>query len=1075
LRRPDVKPHTHICLQVALICAYAVSCTAQESAAPAAQEGSDGGEIRIRHDPREHETKIELHMRILRNPAEEWYILLSGPYPAGAPKNPPKAVSLGVSIFSTKGYRFPDVSALTFVADGERLPAAFMLRKNRRMYGAEFAETLVTWVNYEIFERVAFARTVEMRLYDTDFHPDAAQTQKMREFARRVYPLGAGRVAERERILRERGGATSDLGPFEILAETAEDAGVSQRAAQLYRDGRYDEAIQLVESVVARSERSAGAESAQTALALNSLGLLLFKKGDYLGAESKYKRALEILERVRGPNDPNLAVTLDNLGLLYVEMGDLSRAEEQLLRALIIFFKTLGEDNHHTGVTANNLGRIYTHGHEFKDAEAFYLQALKTLEKSDGRESPAVADVLDNLALLYDENGFAEAGWPLAERALEIFYKTYGQEHPEVATALNNLALRYVHGGDPARAEPLLRRALAIREKYFGPSHPEFATVLQNLALTYAELGRMDEALAASSRVQEIRERYLTLMLTTGSEEQRRLYARTLMGETDAAVSLHVQTAPGDRRALKSALAVVLRRKGRVLDAMIEQYGALRRSDDPRDRDLRRQLSDARARLSTLIHRAADIDPAQYRESAASLEAEIGRLEADTGGRGVATDIRTQAVTPERVQESIPADAALVEFVSYVPAFPLRHMPPSQPPEGAHYVAYVLKHEGEPQWVELGRAAPTDAGIARLRGALRNPAGADVSKLARSLDESLMRPVRRLLGDRRRVFISPEGSLNLLPFCALLDERGRYLVEDYTFIYLSSGRDLLRLRAPSPSRGGPLVIADPAFDASPPGGEVQPRADADAQRVPGGEYFSHLTDAAEEARAIGSVLAGAKVLTGDSATESALKQVSGPSILHIATHGFFRSYESQTPLGVAATEGGASPSTASRYDSPLLRSGLALAGANRLRGGGDEDGILTALEASGLDLWGTKLVVLSACETGLGDVLEGEGVYGLRRALALAGAESQVMTLWTVNGDATRDLMVRYYGRLKAGEGRGDALRQVQLELLGTEKRCHPYFWAGFIPQGDWRNLNGEDARPAPERQVKSPCRNVAR
>jgi CHAT domain-containing protein/Tfp pilus assembly protein PilF len=1075
LRRPDVKPHTHFCLQITLICAYAVSCAAQESAAHAAQESSDGGEISIRQNPRENETKIQLNMSLLKKPAEEWQLLLSGPYPAGAPKNPPKSISLGITVFSTKGYRFPDISALTFVADGERLPAVFMLRLDKRMYGAEFTETLLTRVNYEIFERVAFARTVEMRLYDTDFQPDAAQTQKIREFARRVYPLGAGRLGGERARIRSGRRATSGLGRFEILAETDEEATESRRAEQLYRDGRYDEAVRLAESIVARSERSAGAESAQTAMALNNLGLLLFKKGDYLGAESKYKRALEILERVRGPNDPNLAMTLDNLGLLYIERGDLSRAEDLHLRALTIFFETLGEENHHTGVTANNLGSLYKHMHKFKDAEEFYLEALTTFEKSDGKESPTVADVLDNLARLYDENGFAEAGWPLAERALEIFHKTYGQEHPEVATALSNLGLRYVAGGDTARAEPLFKSALAMREKFFGPSHPEFATVLQNLALTYAELGRMDEALAASSRVQEISERYLTLMLTTGSEEQRQLYARTLRGETDSVVSLHVQMSPGGRRARDSALAVVLRRKGRVLDAMTEQYGALRRSDDPRDRDLRRQLADVRARLSSLIHRAADTDPAQYRKSVASLEAEIGRLEADAGGRGATVDTRTNPVTPARVQESIPADAALVEFVSYVPTFPLRHTPPSQSPEGAHYVAYILKHEGEPQWVDLGRAAPIDAGITRLRGALRNPERVDVSKLARSLDESLMRPVRRLLGDRRRVFISPDGLLNLLPFCALLDERGRYLVEDYTFTYLSSGRDLLRLRAPAPSRGSPFVIADPAFDALPPDGEVKPRADGDAQPVRGGEHFSRLTDAAEEARAIGSMLTGAKVLTGDSATESALKQVSGPSILHIATHGFFRPYESQTPSGVAAAEGGASYSTASRYDSPLLRSGLALAGANRLRGGGDEDGILTGLEASGLDLWGTKLVVLSACETGLGEVLEGEGVYGLRRALALAGAESQVMTLWRVNGDATRDLMVRYYSRLKAGEGRGEALRQVQLELLGTEGQCHPYFWAGFIPQGDWRNLNGEDARPEPERQVKSPCRNAAR
>lgn len=144
-------------------------------------------------------------------------------------------------------------------------------------------------------------------------------------------------------------------------------------------------------------------------------------------------------------------------------------------------------------------------------------------------------------------------------------------------------------------------------------------------------------------------------------------------------------------------------------------------------------------------------------------------------------------------------------------------------------------------------------------------------------------------------------------------------------------------------------------------------------------------------------------------------------------------------------------------ENPLLRSGLALAGANKLRGGNGEDGILTALEASGLDLWGTSLVVLSACDTGLGDVQNAEGVWGLRRALVLAGADSQIMSLWKVNDDQTQDLMVRYYGSLLHGEGRSDALRKVQQSMIDSRGKAndhsHPYYWASFIESGDWRSL----------------------
>ncbi len=138
----------------------------------------------------------------------------------------------------------------------------------------------------------------------------------------------------------------------------------------------------------------------------------------------------------------------------------------------------------------------------------------------------------------------------------------------------------------------------------------------------------------------------------------------------------------------------------------------------------------------------------------------------------------------------------------------------------------------------------------------------------------------------------------------------------------------------------------------------------------------------------------------------------------------------------------------------MLRSGLALAGAN-LIDGLDDDGILTALEASGLNLWGTELVTLSACDTGLGEVRDGEGVYGLRRAFVLAGAETLVMSLWPVSDSMSRETMERYYAALKAGVGRGDALRQAKLSMLKREGRRHPFFWASFIQSGEWASLAG--------------------
>jgi CHAT domain-containing protein len=316
-----------------------------------------------------------------------------------------------------------------------------------------------------------------------------------------------------------------------------------------------------------------------------------------------------------------------------------------------------------------------------------------------------------------------------------------------------------------------------------------------------------------------------------------------------------------------------------------------------------------------------------------------------------------------------------------------------------------------------------------------------------------MHPIRTLLGDTRTLFLSPDGALSLIPFGVLVDEQNRYLVETYSIRYLSSGRELLRLKTHLANKQGPVLIADPEFDltgvapaqpaASKP--EVRRSLDFDGR-------FNRLPGTAAEVTELAELLPGAEVLTGRRATEAAIKHVSAPSILHIATHGFF--LPGRTQLTPPETPLMSPPSQwLSADENPLLRSGLALAGANNRQGGDGEDGILTALEASGLNLWGTKLVVLSACETGLGEVQNGEGVYGLRRAFELAGAESEVMSLWKVDDEVTRDLMIAYYTRLKAGEGRSEALRSVQLEMLRSKGQSHPYFWGSFIESGDWTNL----------------------
>jgi CHAT domain-containing protein len=219
--------------------------------------------------------------------------------------------------------------------------------------------------------------------------------------------------------------------------------------------------------------------------------------------------------------------------------------------------------------------------------------------------------------------------------------------------------------------------------------------------------------------------------------------------------------------------------------------------------------------------------------------------------------------------------------------------------------------------------------------------------------------------------------------------------------------------------------------------------------------FTRLPGTAKEAEVLKSLLKidDKHVFTRARATEGRVKQFHGPRFLHIATHGFFLKDNELRAAALRNVTVSLDQATLPVGENPLLRSGLALAGANLRRSGKNDDGILTAAEVAQMDLRGTQLVVLSACETGLGDVHNGEGVYGLRRALVLAGAETQVASLWKVADDATKDLMVEYYGRLLKGEGRSAALREAQRTMIISKERSHPYYWAAFVPIGHWTPL----------------------
>jgi len=398
----------------------------------------------------------------------------------------------------------------------------------------------------------------------------------------------------------------------------------------------------------------------------------------------------------------------------------------------------------------------------------------------------------------------------------------------------------------------------------------------------------------------------------------------------------------------------------------------------------------------------------------------------------------------------------------------------------ARYLAFVL-HAGPGDrvaLVDLGDAEAIDHLVARFKNRVVSEnaiARQQVLAAARDLYVQVFAPIQRELGSVKEIFIAPDGNLNLLPFEVLQGPDGKFLIEDYTFYYLGSGRDLLGFGTSQSTGGKALLIGDPTFDLGPEEKastlrqlaleDIPKGTDVKRSTDLRGFTFARLPGTRQEVRTIHALLGADKadLFTDKTALEEVLRQHGTPRILHLATHGFFLSDQDLASLrdddrGMRQSGwGGAPKAKAGKIENPLVRSGIALAGANRALAIGDlaqSDGLVTAEKILGLRLRGTDLVVLSACETGLGDVKNGEGVFGLRRAFTQAGAKSLVMSLWAVPDRETQELMVGFYTNMLSGKmNRAQALRQAALSQMPIVKArhgaAHPFFWGAFVFLGE--------------------------
>jgi len=844
----------------------------------------------------------------------------------------------------------------------------------------------------------------------------------------------------------------------------------------LYEEqARYAEAEPLYKQALEIQEKILSPDHPKVASSLNNLGILYWQQGRYVEAEPLYKRALKIREKALGPDHPDVASSLNTLGNLYWSKGGYVEAEPLYKRALKIREKALGPDHPKVASSLNNLGMLYDDQGRYTEAESLYTRALEIREKALGPDHPDVAPSLNHLGILYHKQSrYAEAE-PLYKRALEILERVLGPDHPDVALSLNNLGMLYDDQGRYAEAERFHKRALEIREKALGPDHPDVASCLGSLAVLYRDQEKWYDSQSSARRAHDIRRKNFRDGFEVLSEKNALLYSKFMRDEAGTYLSILCDSPDTSSGCAREIADVVFSSKGQVSDGIFARQRTFFQETDSSLRPLADSLRLARFKLAKLWVKGPDEEhPEGYKNELSKASGEKERLESELARRSVSfrKELEIWEVDCKKVSRCLPIGCALVEFTKYNYIKPRGETEP-------RYLVVVVNSDNEVFTIDLGRAAKIDSSVSWYRSHFQFPAMIDArgyKRISGEIYRLVWRPIEKKLGRAKTLFIAPDGALNLVSFAGLMDDTEKYLIEKYPIHYLSSGRDLLRLKEKPPCGSGLLALGDPDYDA-PASARLSTKpvqavtdtllasASPIVRNIRSGRKelkemkVSRLPQTRHEVELVSKrwkeeSKEPVRTYFGAQACEKTFKaDAPGSRVIHLATHGYFVSPEylsrpQRKGIGLSETFVG---------ENPLLYSGLFLAGSNLHGKGADslgaEDGILTAEEVEGMNLEGTELVVLSACETGLGEVKSGEGVYGLRRAFQMAGVRTVVSTLWPVSDQTTAELIGRLYSTK-----RGNIPQLMQKMALDRIKELrkkgqsdHPYSWGAFIALGDWR------------------------
>ena len=794
--------------------------------------------------------------------------------------------------------------------------------------------------------------------------------------------------------------------------------------------GQLDSALIIIEKI--------GVESIEYGLISLSLGKYFQTVGEYTRSESAYHHANESILKLKGPNSVLYGQAQNALGLLLQTMGNFPAAEPMFQNSLRIYELNYGKGNREYSTVLQNLATLYQLEEKYDKAAPLFQEAMEIDRKTIGESHPHFATTLQNLATFYQKTGKQKEALPLLETVLRTIEKSTGKNTASYATAVSNLAAIHQDNNNFDKAERFWKESIEIRKQVLGESHPDYARSLYGMAALYQATGKLDLAKSFYEPVILNYKKQIKDFFPALSEKEKSAFYNKIKPAFDAyqdfCVDMIFKKPESSPEMIGALYDIQLSTKAILLNASNKVRMRILNGDNQELKDLYSQWLSNKETIVKLVSLSADerkLQPVDLTR----LEESTNEIEKKLSGKSAlfSNTFEKEDFTWKDVHQALKANEAAVEIIRIKKKFIT---------DSVMYVGLVLTADN-----------PTPAMVVwqyglKLEGRFFRYHRNHIKHL--QMDELshqiFWQPIAEKLNTSKTVYISCDGVFNKInPNTIFNPANQQWVLESKTVKIISNTRELAeKKQIEGTLKKAGRIFGFPDYNLSQTdGANGKNRALSQFYGFGSGEIPA-LPATETEAQLIKQILTNANwtvsSFTKSEATEEHFKTLDSPGVLHVATHGFFLS---DLDVDDALDQ----DETSAIVKNPLFRSGLLLAGASSSRGAGQvEDGILTAYEAMNLSLDQTELVALSACETGLGTVRNGEGVYGLQRAFSVAGAKAVLMSLWQVDDAATQELMTNFYSLwLKVGD-KFAAFRQAQLDL--KSKYPQPYYWGAFVLSG---------------------------